>query len=134
MFPSFFRRNKFFYFIGKEDYADFIVVLNSGKCQCSCNFCHNVAFYLFGRTKTKTFRNIYQQHHRQFTFFFEDFYIRTVVSSGNVPVYIPHIVAILVFTNFGKRHTTPFKSRMILPRKNVPRQSTCFYFNMSYFF
>ena len=36
-----------------------------------------------------------------------------------IPIDIPDIISKLIFPNFGKGHTSPFKSRMVLPRKDI---------------
>ena len=134
MFFPFFRRNKFFNFIGEKDNSNFIIILNCRECKCRCNFCHYRFFHFTHRTKVSTGRYIYQQHYRKFSLFFKNFYIRLIMPGGYIPVDIAYIITILIFPDFRESHTSPLKSRMVLSCKNITGQSPGFYFDLTNFF
>ena len=66
------------------------------------------------------------QHDRQLPFFLEDLHIRTVVAGSHIPVDIPDIVAVLIFSYLTESHTSPLKGRMIFAGKNIFGQAPGF--------
>ena len=134
MLSPFFGWDKLFYPVGEKDNADFIIVLYSRKCQCSCNLRHHILFHLLHRTEFQTTGNIHQQHNGQFTLFFEHLDIRLVEACGHVPVNVAYIVAKLIFAYFGECHTSTLESRMILACKDIVGQSARLDFNLTDFF
>ena len=133
MLSSFFGWYKFFNFIRKENHTNFIVILNGRKCKRSSHFGNNIFLQLQYSTKFTATRNINQQTYRQFALFFKNLYIRMSETSSHIPVNRPDIIAVLIFTHFGKGHTTTFKSRMVFACKDILRQTASLYLNFSYF-
>lgn len=58
-----------FSILSEKNNSDLIVILNSRKCESSCNFCYHILLQLFYGAKFQTTGNIHHQHHRQFTLF-----------------------------------------------------------------
>ena len=92
-------------------------------------------YAIFGNLVFLQFRNspeitggtyIDHQHDRQLPFFLEDLHIRTVVAGSHIPVDIPDIVAVLIFSYLTESHTSPLKGRMIFAGKNIFGQAPGF--------
>jgi hypothetical protein len=67
--------------------------------------------------------NINQKHDHQFAFLVEYFEERRVEPGGYIPINITDIVAKLVLAHFAESHATAFKSTVVMPGKNIPRQA-----------
>ncbi|CAI8307438.1 MAG: Uncharacterised protein [Bacteroidota bacterium] len=128
-----FGRNKKFYFIGKKEKPNFIVVLQGRKGKGCCNFGNRIAFELLLCSKIGRATNIYQKHKRKLAFFFKNLYVRFLIARSNIPIYGTDIVAILVLTHLAKGHTTTFKGTLIFPPKNMIAQSAGFNLNLPNF-
>ena len=127
MFFPFLRRDKLFDTVRKKDDSDLIVVLYRRKSQRRGDFGNHLFLQFTYGTEITAGRHIDQQHDRHLPFLFKNFDIRTLLTSGYIPVNIPHIIAKLVFSYLRKCHTFSFKGRMVLPGKYVSGESTCLY-------
>ena len=134
MLAALFGGYEFFYLIGKKYHTYLIVVLYSRECNSCSDFGHHLTFGLSYRSKISTGRDIDQKHDCQFPFFFKYFHVRFIVTCRHVPVYISYVIAILIFSDLGERHTPTFKSRMVLPRKYITGKPSRLYLDMTNFF
>ena len=121
MRPSFFRRNKFLDPVRKEDHTNLIVVLNSRECQHSRNLGNLILFQFRHRTEITRGTHVNQQHHGQLTLFLEYFHVRVIITSCHVPVNTSNVIPVLISPHLAKRHSPTFKSRVILPCKDITR-------------
>ena len=99
MLAALLGRDKFLDTVGKENHADFIIVLNGGKGDCSRNLRHHFFLQLLNGTKVQTVGHVHQQHDRKFTFFLKDFHEWFVEASGHIPVNIAHVIPILILAD-----------------------------------
>src|ERR1035437_7422057 len=119
MCRSFFRWNKFLYFITKEDHTYFIIVIDCRESKNRCNFCHLFFFQLRKGAESIRTTDIDQQHYSEFAFFFKNLDEGVIEPCSDIPVNIPDIVTILVFAHLAECHSFSFKGAMILSRKNL---------------
>jgi hypothetical protein len=56
-----------------------------------------------------------------------------VKTGGNIPVDVPDIITILVFPHFAKSHTPSFEATVVVPRKDLARQTARFDLYLPYF-
>ena len=126
MCSSLLRRNKFLDLIREENHPDLIVILDCRKSKHCSNF-GNLVFLQFRNSPEITGgTDIDHQHDRQLPFFLEDLHIRTVAAGSHIPVDIPDIVAVLIFSYLTESHTSPLKGRMIFAGKNIFGQAPGF--------
>ena len=95
--------------VRKEYHANLVIVLYGAESQRGSNLGNHLALQLTRRTEVERTRDVDKEHHRKFALFFKHLDIRTVETGGYIPIDISHVVAILVFTNLGKGHTSSFE-------------------------
>ena len=134
MFTAFLWRDKLLYLIREKDGADFIIVLNSRKCDCSGNLGNHLAFFRTCGTEIAAGGNIHKKHHRELALLLIYLNIWLIVAGGYIPVDIADIIAVLICAHLRERHAATFESRMIFASKDVLGKSACLYFNLANFF
>ena len=126
-------RDVFLYPVAEEHHTYLIVVLNTAECECRCDLGDLFLLGLRCGAKLAASAHIDQEHDRHLALFLKDLDMRLVLASRHVPVNIAHIVAILIFTYFGKRHTMTLECRLIASCEDVGTQSTRLYLYPTYF-
>ncbi len=134
MLLSFFRWNKFFNLIGKENDPNFVIIINGGKSQYCRKLRDEFALKLINRSKIGRRTNIYQKHNRKFSFFFKNFDERLPSTGCYIPINIPDIIPVLITSHFTKRHTSTLKGTLIFSGENMLAQSLGFNLNFPNFF
>ena len=93
MLPSLFGRNEFFDFVAEKYHPDLVVVLNRGKCESRCHFCHFLFLLLSAGAEIAATAHIDKEHHRQFAFLLVDLHIRLVMTRSHIPVDVADVIA-----------------------------------------
>lgn len=106
VFASLLGGDELFHVVGEEDYAYLVVVLYGGEGDGGRYLCHHVALGLVLCAEVEAARHVHQQDYRQLSFLLEHLYVCSVEAGGYVPVYVTHVVAILVFSHFAERHAS----------------------------
>ena len=119
MFSSFFRRNILFYLIRKEYNSYFIIILYCTESKRGRNFGDHITLYFRTGSKIKRPTNINKQHDCKLSFFLKNLYMWIASSCSNIPIYVTHIISVLICTYFTECHSTPFKCRMVFSCKNI---------------
>ena len=79
-------------------------------------------------------RHVDEQHHRHLTLFLEDLDERMIETSGDIPVDVADVVALLVLTHLAEGHATPLEGTVVLAREDVVRQPSRLDFDFTDFF
>lgn len=131
MFSTLLRRNELLHLIAEEYHANFIVVLDGRESESGGNFGDKLTLYLSDCAKITASAHIDEKHDGQLTLLFINLDIWFIVASGDIPVNIAHIIARLIFPDFGKHHAAALESGMVLSGKNIVGETTRldFYFS-----
>ena len=105
MLAAFLWRDVLLYLVREEYHPNLVIVLYGAERQRGGNLRGHVTFHLPRRTEVKRPRDVYEQHYRQLTLFLEDLHVGTVEAGSDIPVYISHVIAKLVFPNLRERHS-----------------------------
>ena len=129
MAAPFSRRNELFDPVAEEQHPHLVVIEGGAERQHGSNFRQKFPFGADTGSEQTGPAHVHQQHHRHLPLFFEHLHVRAPHSGGNIPVHIPHIVTVLIFTHFAESHPPPLECGMILSRKNLvgKRLGTDFY-------
>ena len=82
-------------------------------------FGDDILFGVRGRAKRARSTHIDQEHHRKFALLLIDLDIGLRGACRHVPIDIAHIITRTILPDFGKRHTSPSESSMILSGKDL---------------
>jgi len=131
MLASFLGRYELLDAVGEEDDADLVVVLNGAEGQRGSDLGLHIALCLHDGTEIKAAADIHQEHDREFALLLEDLDIRLVEASGHIPLDVPDVVAILIFSHLAEGHTATLEGRMVFARKDVVRKAASLDFYLS---
>ena len=127
-----FRRDELLDMVGKENHADFVIVLNGGKGERGRNLRNHQSLLLAHCAEITAAGHIDKQHHRHLALLFVDLDIGPVVARGHVPVYVAYVIAILVLAHLAEGHAAALECRMVFTGKYILRQTFGLYLNLTY--
>ena len=116
-------RDELLHGVAEEQGAYLVVVEHHGESQGGGDFRHQFPLGLPRGAEQAGPADVDQEDHRELALFLEDLHVRRAHAGRDVPVHVPHVVAVLVLADLAERHAAALEGRMVFTGEDLVRES-----------